>query len=228
MEELGPFGAFLENFGPLAMIALLFASGVGIPIGEEVVNVPAGILVGRGVMSPVPVFIAAYIGVLGGDFLWFSICRKFGHGLLRKRWFKKFLHPRRLLEAKHQFDRKGAGILILARFIPGSRSPALTIAALMKMPWKKFIFVELTCCIMTTPLQVFIGIMIGRELAGQSLKATIMTGLAVVATIIALTAILNWWRISRKKSGPAPREPMQWLRSTRIESKKQADPSQIG
>ena len=68
MEELGPFGAFLENFGPLAMIVLLFASGVGIPIGEEVVNVPAGILVGRGVMSPIPVFIAAYIGVLGCDF----------------------------------------------------------------------------------------------------------------------------------------------------------------
>ena len=75
---------------------------------------------------------------------------------------------------------------------------------------------------------VFIGIMIGRELAGQSLKATIMTGLMVVAIIIALTAILNWWRISRKKSGPAPREPMQWLRSTRIDSKKQADPSQTG
>jgi len=212
LDLLGPFGEFLGEYGPIAMIVLLLASGFGIPIGEETVNLPAGILVGQGTMRAAPVFIAAYIGVLGGDFLWFSICRHFGRRLLHRRWFRRFIHPRRLLEAKHAFDRRGAAVLILARFIPGSRTPALTIAGLLRMPWKKFITIELLTCLITVPTQVFIGYLIGRELAGSSLKTALFTGLAVVAVVIALTAALNWWRLSRKREGRAPRAPQRWLR----------------
>ena len=97
MEEL--VHQFLGDFGWMAMIALLLASGFGVPIGEEVVNVPAGIFVGQGEMVAWKTFLAAYVGVLGGDFLWFSICRHFGKRLLHRKWFRRFVHPRRLLEA---------------------------------------------------------------------------------------------------------------------------------
>ncbi len=204
---------FLSDYGWMAMIALLLASGVGIPIGEELVNVPAGVFVGQGDMAAVPTFLAAYAGVLGGDFLWFSICRRFGRVLLKRRWFRRFVHPRRLLQAKHQFDRRGAGVLIIARFIPGTRSPALTIAALMRMPWRKFTLVEIICCAVTTPLQVGIGILIGRGLAGQSLQTTIFTALGIIAGIVALTAIVNWVIANRRRGkGPAPRARAEWLR----------------
>ena len=227
IEELGPFGEFLTTYGAWAMMMLLFASGFGIPIGEEVVNVPAGILVGKGYLPPIPVYIAAYVGVLGGDFLWFSICRFFGKGLLSRKWFRRFIHPRRLLEAKHQFDKTSGGMLILARFIPGSRSPALTIAALMRMGWKRFIAIELICCIIATPIQVTLGILIGREMADASLKTTIFTGLAVVASIIALTAIINWWRM-RKKDGPSPRARIRWLRGGHANSRAKVHKKHVG
>lgn len=210
---------FLGDYGWLAMIVLLLASGVGIPIGEELVNVPAGMFVGRGEMALVPTFLAAYAGVLGGDFLWFWICGRFGRRLLHLRWFRRFVHPRRLLQAKHQFDRRGPGMLMVARFIPGTRSPALTIAALMHMPWRKFVVVELICCAMTTPLQVCLGILIGRGLAGQSLPTVIFTALGVVAGIVALTALANWWIASRRRhTGRTPRAPISWLRRNRLES----------
>ncbi|MAD19376.1 MAG: hypothetical protein CMJ52_04035 [Planctomycetaceae bacterium] len=206
---------FLGDYGWIAMIALLFASGVGIPIGEEVVNIPAGIFVGQGEMAMWSTFLAAYVGVLGGDFLWFSICRHFGRRLLHRRWFRRFIHPRRLLEAKHQFDRRGGGVLVVARFIPGTRSPALTIAALMRMEWKRFVLVEIFCCALTTPLQVGAGILIGRGLAGSSLPKVLFTAFAVVAGIIAVTALANWWLASRRrKSGRPPRARVRWLRPT--------------
>ena len=207
---------FLGDFGWLAMIGLLLASGFGIPIGEELVNVPAGVFVGNGEMAPVSTFMAAYIGVLGGDFLWFSICRRFGRVLLKRRWFRRFVHPRRLLQAKHQFDRRGAGVLVVARFIPGTRSPALTIAALMRMPWRKFTVVELICCAITTPLQVGIGILIGRGLAGQSLQTTIFAALGIIAGIVAVTAIVNWLIAHRRRgAGQTPRARAEWLRQHR-------------
>ena len=181
-----PFTRFIGEYGPWAMIALLLASGFGIPIGEEVVNIPAGIFVGRGEINALPVYIAAYVGVLGGDYLWFSLCRTIGKSVLHRRWFKRMFHPRKLLQVKHQFDRKGAWVLVASRFIPGTRSPALTIAGILHMPWRTFTVIELTMCAITTSLQVTIGLLIGRQLADESLSTTIFTALGVVAGIIAL------------------------------------------
>ena len=207
------FTQFIKDYGPWAMIALLFASGVGIPIGEEVVNIPAGIFVGRGDLAITSTYIAAYVGVLGGDFLWFSICRTLGKKVLHRRWFKKLAHPKKLLQVKHQFDRRGAGVLVLARFIPGTRSPALTVAGILHMPWKKFTIIEVFMCLVTTSLQVTLGILIGRQIAGESLSTTIFTALGVVAGIIALTSIVSWIVSGRRNSGPKPREKMAWLRA---------------
>lgn len=207
------FTEFIREYGPWAMIALLLASGFGIPIGEEVVNIPAGIFVGRGDLAITSTYVAAYIGVLGGDFLWFSICRTLGKKVLHRRWFKKLAHPKKLLQVKHQFDRRGAGVLVLARFIPGTRSPALTVAGILHMPWKKFTIIELIMCLVTTSLQVTLGILIGRQIAGESLSTTIFTALGVVAGIIALTSIVSWIVSGRRKSGPKPREKMSWLRA---------------
>ena len=107
-------------------------------------------------------------------------------------------------------------MLVIARFIPGTRSPALTIAALMRMNWKRFTIVEIICCAITTPLQVGAGILIGRGLAGTSLPKVLFATFGIVAGIIALTALANWWLASRRrKSGRAPRARVRWLRPTR-------------
>jgi membrane protein DedA with SNARE-associated domain len=211
MEEL--VYNFLGDYGWMAMIGLLLASGIGIPISEEVVNVPAGIFVGQGEMAAWSTFLAAYVGVLGGDYLWFSICRHFGKRLLHRKWFRRFIHPRRLLEAKHQFDRRGGGMLVIARFIPGTRSPALTMAALMHMSWRRFTVVEVICCAITTPIQVGAGVLIGRELAGSSLPKVIFFAFGVIAVIIASTAIFQWWLSNRRREkARAPRARVRWLR----------------
>ena len=209
-----PFSRFIGEYGPLAMIALLLASGFGVPIGEEVVNIPAGIFVGRGEIAALPVYLAAYVGVLGGDLLWFTLCRTVGKSVLHRRWFKRFFHPRRLLEVKHQFDRKGPWVLVISRFIPGTRSPALTVAGILHMRWRVFILIELTLCALTTSLQVTIGILIGRELADESISTTIFTALGVIAGIIALTAVVTWIARSRKGQGPPPRARAAWLKKS--------------
>ncbi|MEC8560472.1 MAG: DedA family protein [Planctomycetota bacterium] len=207
-----PFTSFIAEYGPWAMIVLLLASGFGVPIGEEVVNIPAGIFVGRGEIEALPVYIAAYVGVLGGDFLWFTLCRTLGKSILHRRWFKRMFHPRRLLEVKHQFDRKGPWVLVVSRFIPGTRSPALTVAGILHMRWRVFVLIELGLCAITTSLQVTIGILIGRELADESISTTIFTALGVVAGIIALTALVTWIVKSRRGQGRPPRAKASWLK----------------
>jgi membrane protein DedA with SNARE-associated domain len=211
-----PFGNFIADYGPWAMIALLLASGFGIPIGEEVVNIPAGIFVGRGEIVAWQAYVAAYIGVLGGDYLWFTLCRTVGKSVLHRRWFKKLFHPKKLLQVKHQFDHKGPWVLVVSRFIPGTRSPSLTVAGILHMPWRTFTMIEITMCAVTTALQVTIGILIGRQLADESLSTTIFTALGVIAGIIALTAVATWLLKSRKQDGPIPREKSSWLKKRQL------------
>lgn len=211
----GPLEVFIGTYGPIAMIVLLLASGVGVPIGEEIVNIPAGIFVGRGEMSAPTVYLAAYIGVLAGDFLWFFICRRLGKQLLHRKWFKRLAHPRKLLQVKHKFDRRGPWVLVVARFIPGTRSPALTIAGILHMQWKTFIFIEFILCAITTVLQVTIGVLIGRQLVNESIGTTILASLAVVAGIVAVIAVIAWLTRSRVGTGPTPRERIAWLRKYR-------------
>ena len=208
----GPLESFIADYGPWAMIVLLLASGFGIPIGEEVVNIPAGIFVGQGRLSPIATYLAAYFGVLGGDFIWFGICRVLGKSLLHRKWFKRLAHPKRLLQVKHKFDRRGAWVLVIARFIPGTRTPALTVAGIMHMPWRKFVFIELGLCALTTALQVTVGILIGKQIAGESLQTTVFTALAAIAVILSVTAIITWAVNRRKSKEPAPRERIAWLR----------------
>ena len=113
----------LSNFhiyGPLAVFVLLMLSGFGIPLGEDFVVIPAGILIAQDEFRLVPTMLAAYFGVVLADFTWFWIISRYGTLLLHKRGFRRMIHPRRLLQAKHQLDRRGAWMIVFARFIPGS------------------------------------------------------------------------------------------------------------
>ena len=68
----------LEAYGLIAMVALLLLSGVGLPIGEEMIVIPAGILIATGKFDPLTTAVCAWIAICTADFLWFTLCRQFG------------------------------------------------------------------------------------------------------------------------------------------------------
>ena len=112
MDEV--YSNLLGAYGPLAVFVALLLTGIGIPLGEDVIIIPAGILVGHGKIHLVQTAVAAYAGVLLSDFMWYWLCRKFGTPLLHKRWFKRIVHPRRLLEVKHEIERRGVWVVVTA------------------------------------------------------------------------------------------------------------------
>ena len=91
---------------------LLLCSGVGIPISEDIVNIPAGMLVADSPSLLWLMLIAAYVGVCCGDVLWFLVVSKFGARLLHVRWFKRLMQTSPAGEV--QIDRRGAWVIVLA------------------------------------------------------------------------------------------------------------------
>jgi membrane protein DedA with SNARE-associated domain len=208
-------GPALGAWSPLIVLGLLLLSGIGIPVSEDVVNLPAGILIGQGAWPAIPILIACYVGVIAGDAIWFFNLRTFGTPLLHRRWFKRFVHPKRLLQVKHQIDRRGPWVLVAARFIPGARSPVLTASALLHMPWRSFLLVEFVCCLFTVPMQVGVGYLLGRQLGSNDLAGTVTLVAAVIVGVLllsaAIPAIMQAWRSKH----PLPRAKADWLRRYR-------------
>ena len=210
----GKLGHLMSDHGPWIIFVLFVISGVGLHLSEDLILIPAGFLAARGDIPLVESLIAAWLGLAVGDILWVAICRRWGTRLVHSRWFKRLVHPRRLLEAKHQMEERGVAVVALARFIPGTRTPVVTMAGILHMPWYKFLPVELGCALITVPLQAAIGYVaaIGIGKTESTTELVVWTVIAA-AVILALFLGVHWFLQNRKSLGRAPRSRVKWLRT---------------
>ena len=203
----------LLEYGPWVVFCLLLLSGIGIPLGEDIIIIPAGMLAQHGEMPLVQTLIAAYIGVVCGDLLWFAVCSKLGTKISHTRWFKKIVHPKRMLQAKYQFDIRGIWVIVLARFIPASRTTTITVAGMMHMKLWKFALTTALCCLITAPMQFFAGWWIAESLKAESTVEMITRLVGLVMVVIAVVWGYRLWSYHRQSGKSAPRASAKWLRN---------------
>lgn len=207
----------LSVYGPIAVFILLMMSGVGLPIGEDLVIIPAGMLIGNGELPFWPTLMAAYFGVVFSDCLWFTICHRYGAKLLHLRWFKRVIHPRRLLEAKHQVEQRGVWVVVMARFIPASRTPTITIAGMLHLPFWQFLLATASCVAITAPLQIGLGYLVILTVGERTLADLVLYILGGIVFIVAAVVIWRWWRANRPvKNRRMPRAKAAWLKRFRV------------
>ncbi|MCB0221837.1 MAG: VTT domain-containing protein [Chrysiogenetes bacterium] len=143
----------------LAIYATLVANSVGLPIPEEVVLVIAGYLSGgqEAILNP---YIAAAFGMLGiltGDSAIFGIARRYGEDILDFKPVRKIFHKKRMERASHYFEKYGAKVVFVARFISGARAPVYLIAGILRMPYRKFLALDAIAACIGIPLWIWLG-----------------------------------------------------------------------
>ncbi|MHC4219142.1 MAG: DedA family protein [Planctomycetota bacterium] len=213
MEDV--YANLLSAYGPFAVFLLLMLTGVGVPLGEDLVIIPAGILVGTGALEPWLTAVSVYAGVLISDCMWYAICSQYGTRLLHMRWFKRTIHPRRMLEVKHHIEERGAWVVFMARFIPGSRTPAITSAGVLHLPFWKFVVATATGCLFTVPLQLGLGFLIARGVGDLRTADLVQAIVGVLVFLLAILLGLAWWRKFRAQRQRRPRAKAAWLRRFR-------------
>lgn len=202
----------VETYGPFAVLFLLV-----MPLmGEDVIIIPAGFLIGQGHLPWLSTYFCAWLGALISDGMWYVICYRYGTPLLHKRWFKRLAHPRRLLQAKHQIEERGAWLIVTARFVPGSRTSTMIVAGLMHLsPWK-FLLANGTLLFVTVGLQLGFGWMVSHHIVGSAKGLTlIMALIGLIAVLLIGAFLLNWWVSSRGTPRRVPRSKARWLKRFR-------------
>lgn len=141
-----PWEDILQYVG---VFTALVISAFGVPIPEELPIVTAGVLVGKEWDNPdswlkwyimLPVCIA---GVVACDIILYFIGRQWGTRLLKRQWVQKHvLPPEKKEKIERNFHDYGIAILLVARLLPGIRTPIFIMAGIMKLPFRKFLLAD--------------------------------------------------------------------------------------
>src|SRR5207244_3906346 len=112
---------WITRFSYPAVFLLLSATGIGVPISEDMVLLSAGTLCSTGHALIYAMLPIAWAGVLTADTLLFRIGAKLGPKVIEHRRLKKVLTPERIAKVRARFDKYGMWTIFIARFVPGVR-----------------------------------------------------------------------------------------------------------
>ena len=93
----------LSRFTYLAIVAVLTAAGLGVPVSEELTLLLGGALAARGVTAYWPTLAAGYLGVLFGDALIHYWGRRMGPAAYHHKRVQKVLSPERQEKLRAHF-----------------------------------------------------------------------------------------------------------------------------
>ena len=205
----------IDRYGAIAIFVAFVVSGIGLHLSEDFILIPAGWLAAQDWRLFGEFAAAAYFGIVLGDAGWFWMCRTFGTRLMHTKLVKRMFHPRRLLEIKWQIDQRGAWVLLAARFIPGTRTPVISMCGVLHMAWWKLLLVEGVCVLVTAPMQMMIGWLAfhAAEKAGVTNMAhQVMVAVAVTLAVVIGLWLVHKWLDARKAKRRPPRASVRWLR----------------
>jgi membrane protein DedA with SNARE-associated domain len=159
----------LEAYQYPALVALLIAGGMGVPIPEDVPLLFIGYMAGSGKASLEVAIPLSLVCVLGGDFILFSLGRRLGTRAMKLPLLRGFLTERRILKAESMIERHGGKFLFAARFAPGLRAVCFFCAGMLKVPAWKFFLYDGMAAVLSVPLLIGVAWYLGQRYPFQKI-----------------------------------------------------------
>jgi len=132
-----------------SVFGMLVAAAFGAPIPEEIPIATGGVMVGRAwgdaesgmrwwVMLPLCI-----TGVVLCDVFLYWVGRVWGSWLITRKWVqRRVLSPERFQKIEKNFHDYGIRILLIARVLPGIRTPVFLTAGIVRLPFRKFLLAD--------------------------------------------------------------------------------------
>lgn len=130
---------YLREYGVLALFCTIFLESLGAPVPGESALIASSVMAAEGDLKISQVFLAVWIAAVLGDNTGYLIGRIGGRVLLQRYGWIVKLTPARLTEFEDLFRRRGAMIVVGARFVVVLRQLNGVIAGSMAMPWGRFL-----------------------------------------------------------------------------------------
>ncbi len=175
-----------------AIIVVLFACGLGVPIPEDITLFAAGFLAFKGRISLTGAFLVGLLGVLVGDTFVYWIGRIFGRKVFAWPVFRKMFTAERMAYAEDKVQKNAKIICFTSRFTPGLRAPIYLTSGILRVPFPVFIGMDGLAALISVPVWICLAYFLGDQieyLFEIAKTAKIAVGIALlmfVAIFIAL------------------------------------------
>lgn len=174
----------------IAWAAALLESAAffGLVVPGETVMLIAGMLAAGGVVPLPGLLVGVIVAAVLGDSVGYWIGARFGQSLMTSRLGRK-IPQRRWDQAQHCLQRRGAGAVVLGRWVGILRALVPVTAGIVKMPYRRFLAANILGGVTWSGVVVGVGYFTGASLAAaQHLLGTVtvfaLLGLAAIAVLI--------------------------------------------
>jgi membrane protein DedA with SNARE-associated domain len=152
-----------QEFEYLAPFTVLLLCGVGLPLPEEITLIGSGILLYQDRVAFLPITLVCSLAILLGDSIPYSLGRRYGLRALRLPWVARVLHPERFASLERRFARHGNWAIFTCRFLPGMRIPGYFTAGTLRMPFLRFLALDVLGVLLSVPLSIYLGRLFGGQ-----------------------------------------------------------------
>jgi membrane protein DedA with SNARE-associated domain len=146
-----------------AILAVLFACGLGVPIPEDITLFAAGFLAYKGRITLVGALIVGLLGVLVGDTFMYLIGRNFGRRVFGWPLFRRMFTPDRIRMAEEKIHNNARIICFTSRFAPGLRAPVYITSGILRVPFTIFILMDGLAALISVPVWVLLAYYLGDK-----------------------------------------------------------------
>ena len=136
LQTLQPY---LARYGYLAVFVAIFLEDFGVPMPGETLLIAGALLASRGDFSIYILMITAWCAAVLGDNVGYAIGRFGGRRLVLRFGRYVLVTPQRLQHAERFFEKRGAIVVVIARFIEILRELNGIIAGIAGMRWWRFL-----------------------------------------------------------------------------------------
>ncbi|MBM7590990.1 DedA family protein [Brevibacillus fulvus] len=195
------FGAYIAEYGYMALFGLFFLGIIGMPLPEETLLVFSGFLVSTGQLKLFPTYLVCFLGSVLAMTTAYFIGRCFGYAFIDKYGKKLGLGYTVYKKTEEWFNKVGKWALPLGYFIPGVRQFSAYFAGMTRMPLFTFLWLTYSGGLFWSILFITLGWQLGER--WELVFAAVSRNLAIffLFVIIVLAGLSYWrWRSTTSKT----------------------------
>jgi membrane protein DedA with SNARE-associated domain/rhodanese-related sulfurtransferase len=189
---------FLTRHGPTVLFLVVFVEQMGLPLHAAPWLLAAGALAGAGKLNAVSALVAATIGSLLADVIWFYLGRHYGNRVLKLFCRISLERDSCVRRTRDIFTRYGMRGVIAAKFIPGLGALAPPVAGSAGISAARFFFFDGLGSLLYVGCFVFGGILFSQQIE-EVLNALANFGHGALALVIALVALYVGYKYHQRR-----------------------------
>lgn len=183
------------------------AAFFGLVVPGETVMLTAGMLAAGGVAQLPLLLLVVTVAAVLGDSVGYWIGSKFGPALMTSRLGRK-IPPHRWEQARAYVQRRGAGAVVLGRWVGILRALVPAMAGMVRMPYRRFLAANIVGAVSRSAVVVGLGYFAGASLAAaQSVLGTITVFALLGLAAIAVAMVVGDRARKRRNGNPTAHPP---------------------